>query len=126
MVALLAGIAGAFIAATVLVTANAYGSLPERIPIHFGLDGTANNYGPRSMAWLLVAVQLLVAATGVTLYLNGSIAIGMVAIIAICWRAQLLILSAASGGQTRVPMFGFWVFSIVVLALGATARRFLM
>ncbi len=35
-----------------------YGRLPATIPIHFGLDGVADGYGPKWMLWILPAVNL--------------------------------------------------------------------
>ncbi|MBC6993230.1 DUF1648 domain-containing protein [Neolewinella lacunae] len=35
-----------------------YGRLPATVPIHFGLDGTADGYGPKWMLWMLPAINL--------------------------------------------------------------------
>ena len=49
--------------ATLAWAAWAYGSLPERIPVHFGLDGTADRWEDRSLgSWLLPALGLALAA----------------------------------------------------------------
>ena len=32
-----------------------YGSLPDRIPIHYGVNGVVDGYGAKSMIWVLVA-----------------------------------------------------------------------
>jgi uncharacterized membrane protein len=53
---------------TAAITSSRYGDLPEKIPMHFGLDGTVNRYGPRSMAWLLVVNQVVIAAVFFTIY----------------------------------------------------------
>ena len=45
--ALMLGVAG-----LALVAAN-YGRMPGIIPIHFGIDGKADGWGPRGMLWLL-------------------------------------------------------------------------
>jgi len=36
-----------------------YSRLPERVPIHFGLDGKPDGWGVRSWIWLLPVVGLL-------------------------------------------------------------------
>jgi len=33
-----------------------YGSLPDRIPIHYGVNGVVDGYGAKSMIWVLVAM----------------------------------------------------------------------
>jgi hypothetical protein len=58
----------AIMVGTAAITSSRYGDLPETIPIHFGLDGTVNRYGPRSMAWVLVVNQVVIAAAFFTLY----------------------------------------------------------
>ena len=32
-----------------------YGAVPDRIPIHYGVNGVADGYGAKSMIWVLVA-----------------------------------------------------------------------
>ncbi len=39
-----------------------YFSLPETIPIHFGIDGVPDGYGPRGMIWLLPGIAFLLYA----------------------------------------------------------------
>jgi uncharacterized membrane protein len=39
-----------------------YFSLPESIPIHFGIDGVSDGYGPRGMIWLLPGIGFLLYA----------------------------------------------------------------
>jgi uncharacterized membrane protein len=46
----------------------AYGSLPERIPLHFGIDGTPDRWGERSMGrWLLLPL----VGVGVAALMDG-------------------------------------------------------
>ena len=33
-----------------------YGSLPDRIPIHYGANGVINGYGSKGMIWLLITI----------------------------------------------------------------------
>jgi hypothetical protein len=117
--------AGATImAATAAITSSRYGDLPEIIPIHFGLDGTVNRYGPRSMAWLLVAMQVAIAMGCFAIYAatgtRGVLVLG-VCTLAIFWRVQLLILSAATAGEKRAPIGGSVLFIVVALAVGVFA-----
>lgn len=48
-------------AAPVVATAVLYGSLPNRVPIHWDLGGTVE-YGPKSSLWILALTGLAVAA----------------------------------------------------------------
>ena len=34
-----------------------YGSLPDRIPIHYGANGVINGYGSKGMIWLLIIIM---------------------------------------------------------------------
>ena len=43
-----------------------YNSLPERIPVHWGLSGKPNGFGPKSQAWI---TSLLLVAVAAVLYL---------------------------------------------------------
>ncbi len=111
-------------AATAAITSSRYGDLPESIPIHFGLDGTVNRYGPRSMAWLLVIMQVAIAAGFLSIYATtgtrGVLVMG-VCMAAIFLRVQLLILSAAMTGAKRAPIGGSVLFIVVALAVGVFA-----
>jgi hypothetical protein len=110
------------------MTAAKYRALPPRIPIHFGLDGTANNYGPRLAAWLLPGIQLAIAATYRFSYTQGaplSLLIVGVCALAVLWRAQLLIITAAISGAKRVSTLGFWIFFVGVAVAGAIVARIL-
>jgi len=85
-----------------MITAARYGDLPENVPIHFGLDGTVNQCGPRSTVWLLVATQVVIAVASSSVYVTtgarGILVMG-VCVLAIFLRVQLLILSAAMTGE---------------------------
>ena len=37
-----------------------YGSLPDRIPIHYGANGVINGYGSKGMIWVLIASMWVV------------------------------------------------------------------
>ncbi|WP_234109989.1 DUF1648 domain-containing protein [Chryseobacterium sp. R2A-55] len=36
-----------------------YAKLPETVPVHFGIGGKADGFGPKSMNWLLVGISTL-------------------------------------------------------------------
>ena len=48
---------GALLIGITIVVACRYGSLPDRIPIHYGADGVVDGYGAKGMVWVLVAVS---------------------------------------------------------------------
>jgi uncharacterized membrane protein len=110
----------AIMVGTAVITSSRYGDLPETIPIHFGLDGTANGYGPRSMAWLLVVNQVVIATIFFAIYVTtdsrGALVMG-VCMLAIFLRVQLLILSAAITAK-RAPVGESLLFILVVVAIG--------
>jgi hypothetical protein len=112
---------GAIVVATVALTSQRYAQLPDRIPIHFGLAGNVDGYGPRYLAWIMVLVQLAIFPEFFLQYevthRLGSIAFTDT-LLAICLGAQVLILNTARSGKTRVNMLGFWIFFAVMLALG--------
>ena len=109
---------------TAAVTASRYGDLPETIPIHFGLDGTVNGYGPRATAWILVAAQVAIALGSASVYVTagvrGILVMG-VCMLLILLRVQLLILSAAMTGAKRAPIGRSAFFILAALAIGIFA-----
>ncbi|HLJ84380.1 MAG TPA: DUF1648 domain-containing protein [Candidatus Eremiobacteraceae bacterium] len=58
-------IAFAAAADAIRVTVMAYPTLPERVPIHFGLTGKPNAWGPRQFVFLVpaIAVVMFIAAS---------------------------------------------------------------
>ena len=34
-----------------------YGSLPDRIPVHYGANGAVDGYGSKSTIWMLIAIM---------------------------------------------------------------------
>ena len=122
-----AAIGVAIIAATVAFTLLSYGRLPERIPIHFGIDGVANGFARREAIWLMVGLQLILAATYAVLYasaigLRGLIFFG-VSVLAVCAWGQYLIISAASDGTNRIRVWQFWSGFAVIFAIGILALQ---
>ena len=94
----------AVIAGTIVYTALRYRELPERVPIHFGLMGGADGFGPKPAIWLLVVVQVLVAVV----YLTASQAagqrllyVGLLTIVLLAWL-QAHIVAVAIDGTNRL------------------------
>ncbi|HEY2476654.1 MAG TPA: DUF1648 domain-containing protein [Candidatus Cybelea sp.] len=114
----------AIIGVTAILTSQRYADLPDRIPIHFGIDGIVNGYGPRYMAWLMVVVQLAIAILALINYERTGRVGGLAffnSILAICLATQILILNAARSGKTRVNRLSFWIFFALMLTLGVLA-----
>ncbi len=128
MIAVLVAVGLVLIGATASLTLWRYGELPDQIPMHFWFDGTVTNYGPRPVAWLLVGVQIVIAVTCALTFASGASHVGesiMVdSVIAVCWRSQVLIISAALSGKKRVEMGGFYLFLAIMLTIGFAAIRF--
>ena len=123
LIALAAGLIGA----TVVVTAARYGDLPESIPVHFGIDGRADSYGPRPIIWLPVALQGFEATTSLLLYSFG--ASGAITLITtICIAAMLLWLAinwqtAAITRSDRLSMGQFALVAVIITLAGLAAAR---
>jgi uncharacterized membrane protein len=110
--AIAAAIGVAIISATVAFTLLSYDRLPERIPIHFGIDGVADGFARREAIWLMVGLQLILAATYAVLYASaigprGLIFFG-VSVLAVCAWGQFHAISAATGGTNRIRVWQFW------------------
>lgn len=119
--AFLVAVGAAVVFFTIVEAGQKYSSLPVSVPLHFGIDGTVNMYGPRPMVWMLVAVELFCA----TLFLyvmsqlvrqqlpvretTAMIAFGDIVLLQL-WRAQKLIIETALSGKTRADLRGFWMF----------------
>jgi uncharacterized membrane protein len=113
------------IAATVAFTRLSYDRLPKRIPIHFGIDGVANGFARREAVWLMVGLQLILAATYAVLYASaigprGLIFFG-VSVLAVCGWGQVQIISAATDGSNRIRVWQFWSGFAAIFAIGIIA-----
>jgi uncharacterized membrane protein len=121
LVALVAAAGLAILAATIILTAASYGQLPERVPLHFGLDGTVNTWGPRAAVWLLPLVALTIAIVNALAFTTGAEPVRMLLladfVLALMWRAQLLIITTATSGKDKAEMGGFWLFSLFTLGV---------
>jgi hypothetical protein len=129
VIAALVAVGFVLIGATAFLTLRRYGELPDQIPMHFWFDGTVTSYGPRPVAWLLVAIQIVIAVTYALPFASGASHGGALivgdCVIAACWRSQVLIISAALSGKKRVEMSGFYLFLGITLAIGFAAVRFI-
>lgn len=111
-----------------MATATSYAALPERIAIHFGLDGAPNGWGPRAAVWLLVSLQLVIAVVNGLAYARGAPLIALLITdwaLALLWQAQLLIVSTAARGAERASMSAFWLAAAGVTVAAAVAARLL-
>lgn len=129
LLSFLAAVAAATIVGTFVQTAAAYSSLPARVPLGLNWDGTLRSMAPRPMICLLPAIQVFCA--GIFCFSGWAIAteqpgthgtilqltVDAVAINAVMWRTQSLLIFAARSGQQRVPTGGFWPF--LIIAIGA-------
>jgi hypothetical protein len=112
------------IIATIALTAARYRKLPDRVPIHFGLHGNANAFGPRYAIWMGPAAQIVVAAVSLWAFGIERTARNLIvvdAVLAMCLVAQYLILEAATTGTTRLNLTVFWTSFIVGLGVIAFA-----
>ena len=50
------GLCGALLIGITIWVACRYGSLPDRMPVHYGANGVVDGYGAKSMIWVLVAM----------------------------------------------------------------------
>jgi uncharacterized membrane protein len=119
IVALFAGVGIGIVIATIILTATSYQQLPERVPLHFGLDGTINMWGPRAAVWLLPAIQVVIAtADGLAFKTGAAPGPGLLIadfVLALTYRAQVLIIDTAKSGKEKAEMRGFWFFSLFTL-----------
>jgi hypothetical protein len=105
---------------TIFITITNYGALPQRVPMHFWIDGTVNSWGPRPAVWLLPVVQLLIVGINVSIYPSerdhaGTLLV-MNLVLAMTWRAQVLIVATATSGKDKAAMGGFWLFLLFTMA----------
>lgn len=121
IVALLAGAGLAVVAATIILTATSYRQLPERVPLHFGLDGTVNTWGPRPAVWLLPVIAGAVATVNALVFTSmPDAARGLLIadfVLALLWRGQVLIITTATSGKDKAELGGFLLFAIFTLVI---------
>jgi hypothetical protein len=95
----------AAIAGTAAYTALRYRELPNRVPLHFGIAGWVDGYGPRGAIWLLPIVQLFIALV----YRIASESAGprllyvdLLTIVLLGW-IQAQVITVAITGTKRIP-----------------------
>ncbi len=132
--ALVAGGIAAVVIATA-VTCMRYGTLPDRVPIHFGISGKANGYGPKPTAWLLVIVEVVVVAilgwvgymlltAGPNAHINGPRGLPGFVVMAligneVLWLLtlfQMQMLDVAAGSRDRLSPALTWGGLAIILA----------
>ncbi|MBV9718008.1 MAG: DUF1648 domain-containing protein [Candidatus Eremiobacteraeota bacterium] len=113
-------VGAAIVLLTIVLTAVRYSELPSRVPLHFGITGMADSYGPRPFIWLTVGLQFLLAGIYTAVYATTReprMIIVAVAVLAVLLWAQIQIVSAAVTRRNRVPVALFWgVFVGVIVA----------
>ena len=120
----------AIIVATIVLTAANYRALPQRIPLHFLIDGTINGDGPRPAAWLMPGFQLLLLIYA-QIHARGFPARQLImadCILALMWRAQALIIATAVSGfrlRERAEVSGFYIFLAFAIAIAVVATYFI-
>ena len=105
-------------------TGRAYPTLPSRIPMHFGLRGTADRYGSRNGIWLLPVVaagcvaelSFLPAEPHLSLFM-ASLKLEMVFMFACISRDQVRV---AVGLQQKISLLT-WIALAVIALTGVIA-----
>ncbi|HEY1429646.1 MAG TPA: DUF1648 domain-containing protein [Candidatus Tumulicola sp.] len=108
----------AVIVGTAAYTVLRYRELPDRVPLHFGLGGNADRFGPRPMIWLIVGLQIIVTAGYAVPSLAGSghpLILVACVVVSFCWYLQTQIVSAAISGTNRIPMARFWISMAILM-----------
>jgi hypothetical protein len=121
-----ASIGVAIITATAAFTLVNYNRLPERVPIHFGIDGVANRFARREAIWLMVGLQLILAGTYAALYASGrDLGLNFFgdSVLAVCGWGQVQIISAATDGSNRIRVWQFWSGLAAIFAIGIIAAQ---
>lgn len=121
--AVLVALGAGIIAATIAVTVARYRDLPETIPIHFGLDGRPNGYGPRIAIWLAPSVQILLTLTAFsfgaqTPHVSQTF---WLALLVLCLAVQLLIVAAATSATQRLNRPVFWGVFVATMTFAVVA-----
>ena len=125
------------VAATNASTASAYPQLPDRVPLHIGIGGKVDQWGPRACIWIIPGTQIvslcIIIAAFVAIQLqlpntHGSaagLAVFAPCQLAILWRVQVMLIDAARKSSERIDMHVFWLWFVVLMA-AAMAAVFLL
>ncbi len=127
MIAVLVAVGWAIIVATIVLTAVNYRALPQRVPLHFLIDGTIIGDGPRPAVWLVPGLQPLLfiyAQMHARGYPAGQLIMAD-CLLALMWRGQALIIATAVSGRQRAEMSGFYIFLAFAVALAIAAAHFI-
>jgi uncharacterized membrane protein len=130
------------VAAACAATMYAWPMLPERVPVHWNIDGVVNGYGPRAALWLLgPGLISLMALCGVLLprisprrfdmsgfeptyyYLCGVVACMLAYVYALTLVA---VLHGAVPMQKTVPAGVFILLILIGNPMGKVRRNFFM
>lgn len=125
MAAFLVLVGFAIVIGTATLTATRYRDLPDSIPIHFGITGRADNYGPRLLIWLVVGVQALFFLFGLYPFLGHSVStiVARDFILATLAWLQIQIISAARSGTNRISTLPLWCFLAALVLWSLLARH---
>lgn len=109
--------------ASPVTVALCYGSLPARVPIHFGFKGEPDGWGARPMIWLLPVIGLIIYAMMTVLPLLDPKA-GQVGRMVQLMKLEILAMFLfILRGQIRVALGqaqrlgpAIWLFLVIVMA----------
>jgi uncharacterized membrane protein len=120
------------------VTAFYYGQLPAEIPIHFGVGGKADSFGPKLILWLIPAINLAMfyglEATTKTSYKwfnypvtiteenaarQHEIALQLIAVVRLvtCLIFSFIAYSIVKTALAGEGMINMWIMGIFIIAL---------
>lgn len=130
-------ICAALVLAALALALAYYPSLPARIPIHWGLHGEANGYGPRATVFFVPALMAAVTLLGVALpWLSprafdvddfratyGFIIVAVVAMIGYVHAVTIWSLIGGGIDTARAVLGGVAVFMLLVGNLMGKVRR---
>lgn len=116
-------------ALSLIVTALVYSRLPETVPVHWNVRGEVDNYGPRSMAWVLGSLPIAIAALMRLLpaidprkqnYLKSARAYNatMLSVVTVMVVVQFLVVSSAIGIAVQVDAVIKAVMGLLFLVIG--------
>jgi uncharacterized membrane protein len=120
------------------VTAFYYGQLPAQIPIHFGVGGKADSFGPKLILWILPTINLAIfyglEATTKTSYkwfnypvkiteenaaMQHKIALQMIGVIRliICLMFSFIVYSIVKAALADEGQLNMWIMGLFLMLL---------
>jgi uncharacterized membrane protein len=117
------GLGAGIIVVTIAMTIARYRDLPETMPIHFGLDGRPNWYGPRFAVWIIPAIELFITVEALSLGAQTPhwSLVFWLAILVLCSAMQLLMLDAATNETQRLNIRAFWLVFVATMGVALAA-----